>query len=132
MGTNQSYNEEITSRGNEEIEKFLIVEYDAQILETLVVKEDEPTAPESHEKKNDEVAKTIPDMTLSAAMHLEVKNEKMNLTTEVDKYIIHLNNELREIIVKKEIKKIILEDYVLELLIEHNYRLLENDGGENY
>ena len=130
-----SYNEEITSRGNEKLEKFLIVEYDAQILETLVVKEDEPIAPESREKKNDEVAKTIPEMTLSVAIHLEVKNEKMTPTTEVDKYIIHLNNELRGIIVKKEIKKIkimILEDYVLELLIEHNYRLLEKDGGENY
>ena len=32
----------------------------------------------------------------------------------------------------ENIKKImILEDYVLKLLIEHNYRLLENDG-QNY
>ena len=26
----------------------------------------------------------------------------------------------------------ILEDYVLKLLIEHSYRLLENDGGKNH
>ena len=38
------------------------MENDAQMLETLVVKEDEPTSPESHEKINDEVVKTIPDM----------------------------------------------------------------------
>ena len=29
-------------------------------------------------------------------------------------------------------KTITLEDYVLKLLIEHNYRLLEKDGGQNY
>ena len=49
------------------------MEYDAQILETLVVKEDEPTSLESHEKKNDEVKNTIPEMTLLVALHLEVK-----------------------------------------------------------
>ena len=52
-------NEEITSRDNEELEKFKTVENDAQILETLVLKEDEPTSPESHEKTNDEVVRTI-------------------------------------------------------------------------
>ena len=41
---NLSYNEEITSTGNEELEKFQIVETDAQILETLVMKEDEQTS----------------------------------------------------------------------------------------
>ena len=38
------------------------MENDAQILETLVVKEDETTSPKSHEKINDEVVKTIPKM----------------------------------------------------------------------
>ena len=101
---NLSYNEEITLRGNEELEKFQTVEYDAQILETLVVKEDQPTSPKTHEKTNDEVAKTILEMALSTAMHLEVKNEKMTPTSKVDEYIIHLNNELRGIIVKKKNK----------------------------
>ena len=137
---NLRYNEEIPSRDNEELEKFQTVENDAQILETLVVKEDEPTSPESHEKTNDEVVKTIPEMTLWVPMHEEVKNENKTKTSEVDEYIIHLNNELRGIIVKKKMKKnrkykkkiMILEDYVLKLLIEHNYRLLEKDGGQNY
>ena len=42
---NLIYNIGITSKDNEELEKFQIVENDAQILETLVVKEDEPTSP---------------------------------------------------------------------------------------
>ena len=136
---NFRYNEEITSKDNEELEKFQTVENDAQILETLVVKEDEPTSPESHEKTNYDVVKTIPEMTLWVLMHEEVKNENKTPTSEVDEYIIHLNNELRGIIVKKKMKKIenikkiiTLEDYVLKLLIEHNYRLLEKDGGKNY
>ena len=73
---NVSYNEEITSRDNEELEKFQIVENDAHIFETLVVKEDEPTSPESHEKTNAKVVKTIPEMTFWVPMHEEVKNEK--------------------------------------------------------
>ena len=35
---------------------------DGQNLETLVVKEDEPTSPESHEKIKYEIVKTIPKM----------------------------------------------------------------------
>ena len=136
---NLRYNEEITSKDNEELEKFQTVENDAQILETLVVKEDEPTSPESHEKTNYEVVKTIPEMTLWVPMHEEVKNENKTPTSEMDEYIIHLNNELRGIIVKKKMKKIenqknnkIVEDYVLKLLIEYNYRLLEKDGGKKH
>ena len=100
---NWSYNEEITSRDNEELENFETVENDAQILETLVVKEDGPTSPESHEKTNDEVGKTMPEMTLWGEIHEELKNEKTIPTSEVDEYIIHLNNELRGTIVNKKI-----------------------------
>ena len=74
---NMSYNEEITSSGNEELEKFQIVENDAQNLETLVVKEDELTSPESHKKINDEVINTIPEMAPWGEMHEELKNEQM-------------------------------------------------------
>ena len=81
------------------------MENEAQILETLVVKEDEPTSLESHGKTNDEVVKTIPKMTLWVPTHEEVKNENKTLTFEVDEYIIHFNNELRGIIVKKKMKK---------------------------
>ena len=77
-----------------------------KILETLVAKEDEPTSLESHEKTNDEVVKTIPEMTLWVPMHEEVKNENKTPTSEVDEYIIHLNNEMRGIIVKIKMKKI--------------------------
>ena len=102
---NLRYNEEITSKDNEELEKFQTVENDAQILETLVVKEDEPTSLESHEKTNYEVVKTIPEMTLWVPMHEEVKNGNKTPTSEMDECIIHLNNELRGIIVKKKMKK---------------------------
>ena len=102
---NLRYNEEITSKDNEELEKFQTVENDAQILETLVMKEDEPTSLESHENTNYEVVKTIPEMTLWVPMHEEVKNENKTPSSEVDEYIIHLNNKLRGIIVKKKMKK---------------------------
>ena len=136
---NLRYNEEITSRDNEELENFETVENDTQILETLVVKEDGPTSPESHEKTNDEVGKTMPEMTLWGEIHEELKNEKMTPTFEVDEYIIQLNNEMKGTFVKKKIKKIenikkikILEDYVLKLLIEHNYCFLGTDGGGHH
>ena len=59
---NLSYNEESTSRGNEELKKFQTMKNDAQNLETLVVKEDEPTFPKSREKIKYEIVKTIPEM----------------------------------------------------------------------
>ena len=62
---NLSYNEEIISRDNEELEKFQRVENDAQTLKNLVTMEEkELTSPESHEKIKDEVVKTILKMTL--------------------------------------------------------------------
>ena len=59
---NLSYNEEITSRGNEELVKLQRVENDAQTLKDLVVKEDDPTSLESHEKIKDDIVKTTPEM----------------------------------------------------------------------
>ena len=101
---NLSYNEEITSRDNEELKKFETVENDAQSLETLVVKEDEPTSLELHEKTNDEVGKTMPEMTVWGEMYEKLKNEKMTPTSEVDEYIIQLNNEMKATIVNKKKK----------------------------
>ena len=104
---NLSYNEEITSRGNKELEKLQRVENDAETLKDLVAKEEkEPTSPESHEKTNDEVGKTMLEMTLWGEMHEGLKNEKMTPTSEVDEYIIQLNNEMKGTFVKKKIKKI--------------------------
>ena len=104
---NWSYNEEITSRDNEELEKLQKVDDDdAETLKDLVEKEEkEPTSPESHEKTNDEVGKIMSEITLWGEMHEGLKNEKMTPTSEVDKYIIQLNNEMKGTFVKKKIKK---------------------------
>ena len=135
---NWSYNEEITSRGNEELEKLQRVENDAETSKDLVAKEEkESTSLESYEKVKDEVVKTMPEMTLWGEMHEGLKkNEKMTPTSEVDEYIIQLNNEMKGTFVKKKKskykKKKFLEDYVLKLVIEHNYRFLGTDGGGHY
>ena len=112
---------------------------DAETSKDLVEKEEkESTSSESYEKVKEEVVETFPEMTLWGEMHEELKNEKTIPNSEVDEYIIHLNNELRGTIVNKKLKKIenkknkIVEDYVLKLLIEHNYRLLEKDGGKKH
>ena len=69
-------------------------------------------------------------------MHEELKNEKMTPIPKVEDCTIQFFKEMEATIINKKIKIIenlkiimILEDYVLKLLIEHNYRLLENDGG---
>ena len=102
---NWSYNEEITSRGNEELEKLQKVEDDdAETLKDLVEKEEnESTSPESYEKVKEEVVETFPEMTLWGEMHEELKNEKTIPNSEVNEYIIHFNNELRGTIVNKKI-----------------------------
>ena len=103
---NLSYNEEFASRGNKELEKLQIVENDAETLKDLVAKEEKkPTSPESHEKTNDEVGKTMPKMTLWGEMHEKLKNEKMTPTSEVEEYIIQLNNEMKGTFVKKKNRK---------------------------
>ena len=101
---NWSYNEEITSRGNEELEKLQKVEDDdAETLKDLVEKEEkESTSLESYEKVKEEVVEIFPEMTLWGEMHEELKNEKTIPNSEVDEYIIHFNNELRGTIVNKK------------------------------
>ena len=54
-----SYNEEITSRGNEELEEFQTLENDAKNLETFVVKEDEPPSLKLHEIAREEFVETF-------------------------------------------------------------------------
>ena len=55
-----SYNDDITSSNDGELEKLQRVENDAQEWKTLVAEEDEPTSSESHDMTKDEVLKTIP------------------------------------------------------------------------
>ena len=59
---NLHYDEGITSRNDEELEKLQRVENDAQEWKVLVAKEGESTSPESHERTREEVVKTIPKM----------------------------------------------------------------------
>ena len=103
---NLIYNEAITSRGNEELEKFQIVENDVQILKTLIVKEDGPTSLELHEKINDEVVKTIPKMAPWREMHEELKNEKMTPIPNTKECTIQLFKEMEANMMNKKIKKI--------------------------
>ena len=80
-----SYNEEITSRGNEELETLQRVESDAQTSKELVAKEEkESTSLESHEKIKDEVVKTIPEMTLWGEMHEELKIGELTTIPKVE------------------------------------------------
>ena len=79
---------------------------DAETLKDLVEKEEkESTSPVSFEKVKEEVVETFPEMTLFGEMHEELKNEKTIPNSEVDEYIIHLNNELRGTIADKKFKK---------------------------
>ena len=71
---NLSYNEEITSRGNEELEKLQSVENDQQTFKDLVLKEDEPTSLESHEKIKDDIVKTTLEMAPWGEIHEELEN----------------------------------------------------------
>ena len=57
-----SCNKDITSRRKEELEKLTRGDDDVQDLKAIVVMEDEPTSPESHDTTKDEVLKTISEM----------------------------------------------------------------------
>ena len=103
---NLRYNEEITSRGNKELDKVLRVENEAETLKDFVAKEEkESTSPESYANVKDEVVKTMSKITLWGEMHKGLKNEKMTPTSEVDEYI-QLNNEMKRTFVKKKIENI--------------------------
>ena len=98
--------------------------------------EDEPTSPESHDMTKDEVLKTISEMAPCIEMHGEFKIAEITPTSEVEECIVRLCKEMEATIVNKkkiENKKIVIfEDYVLKLLIKHNYHLLRKNGGKNY
>ena len=89
-----------------------------------------------HDTTKDEVLKTILEMAPWGEMHEEFKIARVTLMSKLEECIVQLSKETETTIVnkkKKENKKIIIfEDYVLKLLIEHNYHLLEKDGGRNY
>ena len=83
-----SYNEDITSRNNEELEKLTRGDDDAQDLKALVVMEDELTSLESHDMTKDEVLNTISEMAPWGDMHEELKVEGVTPMSKVEEYII--------------------------------------------
>ena len=72
-----SYNEDITSGNNEELEKFTRGDDDAQDLKVLVVMEHKPTSLESHDTLKDKVLKAIPEMAPWGDMNKEFKIEEV-------------------------------------------------------
>ena len=119
-----SYNKDITSRNNEELDKLTKGDDDAKDLKAFVVMEDELTSPESHDTIKDEVLKTIPEMDLWGDMHEELKIEEVTPMSKVEECIFKLNKEMEATIVKQKeenLKNMIVNDYVLKLLLEHNY-----------
>ena len=69
---------------------------------------------------------------------MELRIEEVIPKSEVEEGILQLCKEMEATIVNKRTKKIenkkimIFEDYVLKLLIKHNYHLLGKDRGRNY
>ena len=57
---NLNYNKEITSRGNEELKKLKMEEYDVKELKYLVVKEEEESTSLEPNEKKEEAVETIP------------------------------------------------------------------------
>ena len=76
---NLHYNEDITSRNDEELERLQILENDAQEWKALVAKEYESTSPKSHKRTREEVVKTISEMTPWGEMYEEFKIVKVTL-----------------------------------------------------
>ena len=89
-----SYNKDITSRNNKELEKLTRGDDDVQDLKALVLMEDEPTSPESHDTIKEEVLKAILEMAPWGDMHEELKIEEVTSMSKVDEFIIQLNKEM--------------------------------------
>ena len=100
-----SYNEVVTSRSKEELEKIIRGDDDVQDLKALVVMEDEPTSLESHDTTKDEVLRAIPKMASWGDMHEELKIEEVTPISKVEENIIHLNKEKEATIVAHKAKK---------------------------
>ena len=107
----------VTSRSKEELEKLTRGDDDVQDLKALVVMEDEPTSPESHDTTKEEVLKVIPEMDPWGDMHKELKIEEVTPMSKVEEYIIHLNKEMGATIVTHKEKKKTVKDYVPKMLL---------------
>ena len=86
-----SYNEDITSSNDRELEKLQRVENGAQEWKTFVSKEDKPTSLKSHDTIGEQIVKTIPEMAPWGDMHEELKIEEVTPMSKVEEYITQLN-----------------------------------------
>ena len=93
-----------------------------------VKNEEESTSLESKEK-NEEV-ETIMEMVSWAFVQEELSSEEIPYILEVEEPIVSFHEIKESSIANKTIKS--FQDKVFKLLIEHNYRLFENDGGKNH
>ena len=100
-----SYNKDITSRNNKELEKLTRGDDDVQDLKALVLMEDEPTSPESHDTTKEDVLNAILEMAPWGDMHEELKIEEVTPMSKVDEFIIQLNKEMGGTIVTHKEKK---------------------------
>ena len=99
------YKEDVTSRSKDEVENIAKVEDDAQNLRILVVKEEEPTSPESQEKKKDEVIRSILEMAPCSEKLEDLKIEEVTPMSKVEEFIVQLCKEMEATIVNKNFKK---------------------------
>ena len=69
-------------------------------------------------------------MTSWAFVQEKLSSEDIPYILEVEEPIVSFHEIKEAFIANKTIKSI--QDKVFKLLIEHNYRLLEKDGGKNH
>ena len=123
--------EDITLSNRGEVEKLNkeeeVEEGDIELVEQ-VKNEGEATSLEP-EEKNEEV-EAISKMNFWAFVLEELSSEDIPYILEVEEPIVSFHEIKEASIANKMIK--LFQDNVFKLLIEHNYRLLEKDGGKNH
>ena len=117
-----------SGREVEELNEVKEVEKGDEELAEQVKNEEKSSSPKL-EEKNDEV-ETIPKMTHWVFVQEELSSEDIPYILEVEEPIVSFHKVKEASIANKTIKS--FEDKVFKLLIEHNYRLLKNDGGKNH
>ena len=123
--------EDITLRGGGEFEELNKEEEVEEGNEELVkqVKNEKKSTSAKPKEKNEEV-KTIPEMTSREFVQEELSSKDIPYILEMEKPIVSFHEIKEASIVNKTIKP--FQDKVFKLLNEHNYSLLEKDGGKNH
>ena len=130
-GDEMENQEDITLRSGGEVEELNEVEEVEEGDEELVekVKNEEESTSLEPEEKNEEV-EIIPEMKPWAFVQEELLSEDISYILEVKEPIVSFHEIKEASIANKMIKS--FEDKVFKLIIEHNYRLIENDGDKNH